>query len=267
MSVLRKLEHAVEKAAGTVAEGAEEAWDATAKAAVKAYTATEKGAVTAWDATEQAAMDAWYATEHGAVGAWDQGENAWPPKFLTQSENTIVIANGSDRYDVRVCVAPNKDWVIADMTTTVATTVAFAVATEGTSLGAVPTQIKTIREAWQVLKLAKTCATVAGLGFKVAKLLDEITVRIPPGEKRTVLDTAIRNPLRYIDPSGWGAIYGASDVTLMVFLWDPEAHRILEQVQFNSNSDTTWVVDELRGVARSSRQTPAIPARGFHSWQ
>ena len=166
-------------------------------------------------------------------------------------DNKVHVANRSS-YDVRVIVVPNKDWVIADIVTALATTVVTAIATGGTSLGTVPAQIKTFSDLWELVTLLKTLGTMGSVLYKdgvLLELFEKATIKISPGEFKNVLEKVLYNPLDYLGPSGWAAISGASDVTLGVFLWNKASDVVVKTTQFNTNSDYSWLVDDA-GVHR-----------------
>lgn len=183
-------------------------------------------------------------------------------------DNNIHIANNT-WMDVHVLVSPNKDYVIGDITATVATTVASAIVTSGGSLGEVPARIKSFSDLWKLLKLLKTMGTVVGLGIKTSELIANHTIRIAPHEVKNVLHKALYNPLDYLGPTGWAAIFGGSEITIAVLLYNPKMNVVEKLTKFNTNSDYSWLVSSLPGVVRVKYGKLWVPQKGgiVHAWE
>jgi hypothetical protein len=166
----------------------------------------------------------------------------------------VHIANQSG-HEVRVIVAPNKDYVIGEIATAVATTIASAIITDGASLGAIPAEIKTFSDLMKLLKLVKTLASCGSVIYNEARLyelVDRNTIAIPNGEVKNVLAKTLLNPLDYCGPTGWARIFGGREVMVGVMTWDKASKSVglvRDVTHFNTNSDHSWLVDG-RGVHR-----------------
>ena len=194
------------------------------------------------------------------------------------ANNQIHVANNTSE-DVYVFVTPNKDWAWGDLGFSIAT----SIATLGVGSVSVVNSVSTLSKLMNIVKLV---IKVASYGAKVYKLADNITleltqekieearkikqeiidflekeaVKIPSKEFRQVDEVKNYNPLRMITPSGWGALFGASDVTLFI-----TTSSLSHQVMFNTNSDFSWVVYQNE-IVRAKYGTVWTPSRedGFY---
>jgi hypothetical protein len=160
-------------------------------------------------------------------------------------DNKVHIANQTGMF-VRVIVVPNKDYIIGDMVATIATSIASAIATDGASLGEIPAEIKSFSDLMKLINLVKTMGSMGGMMYKegeLCELFNKTTIKIPPFKVENVLKKELYNPLDYLGPSGWAAIFGGKDVTLAIILWNDASNKVLEITHFNTNSDHSWLVD------------------------
>ncbi len=164
--------------------------------------------------------------------------------------NKVHVVNNTN-YEVRVAVAPNPDFVIADAVCSVASSVANNAA--GSNAGA-PTPIKTFKDLKKLYDLLKTKTTTDPALKSVSELLNKTTCKISPREVVDVVVKPLYNPLDYLTASGWGAITGAHEMHLVVYVRDPvQPDVVLHSVAFNTNSDTSWSVCDsgvVRGLVR-----------------
>lgn len=96
----------------------------------------------------------------------------------------------------------------------------------------------------------------------VKELFEKHSVHIAPDEVIKVFDKTMINQLSYLSPSAWGAVFGASDMALII------VNKSLEKkVAFNTNSDWSWIITG-QGVLRAKYGTLWQQDRGsgFHSW-
>ncbi len=150
-------------------------------------------------------------------------------------DHQVHIANNTNR-PLNVIVSPNEAWVWADVTTGVAS-LAFG----GYGI------INSVKALYAVLRTVSFIGTGIGLATKTIEFFKKNSIEIAPGEYRRVNDKTLLNPLDYLGPSGWGEIFGASTLTVMIVdLGNKRA------VKFNSNADDSWIVNENE-VVRAER--------------
>lgn len=154
--------------------------------------------------------------------------------------------------DVYVLVAPNSDWTWADL----ATDLAF-LAVDG--IGAV----NAVKDVWTAVKTVQALGDSIGSALKFTEFFKENGITIKAGDVKDVLDkTTYKNPLNYLTPSFYGAIFGASDITVIVV-----TKELKKAAYFNSNSDYSWICTE-EGVVRAKygHLWVADPSEGDHKW-
>lgn len=146
------------------------------------------------------------------------------------STRHIHVANAT-KMPIAVIVSPNSDWIYADL----ATAVASLVVSFGSTA---PAGLKAIKSATTLVELyqaSRYYRGVAGVGTRMYNLFAEKGTTIKPGEYVDVQQRSNSNPLNYLDPSQYGALFKASDFTLMITREDGSS------VIFNTNSDTSWI--------------------------
>lgn len=147
----------------------------------------------------------------------------------------IHIAN-STSSTVRVIVAPNMDWMIADLVVGGALIVVDGV-------GVIST-VSDIMKIWNAISFQLDAISQA---FKVKKLFDEKGLKIEPGQVLKVSEHDLANPLQYLSPSAWAALSGGSDMTLTIYV-DSDDPKQMKLAQFNSNSDWSWIIQDNKVV-------------------
>lgn len=167
------------------------------------------------------------------------------------SSNTVHFANHLSQ-DVHIFVSPNKDWVFADFLVDVGT-----LFIDG--YGAV----KATEDLWKILKTMKFIGDEVSTGLKFTEFFIGISLTVKPGQVCKIYNTSTSNPLRYLSPSGWGAIFNGKDVTLTVATNDFQ-----KSVQFNTNSDHSWIAITDKVVrAKYGTLNQEDPKSGKHIWR
>ncbi len=179
----------------------------------------------------------------------------------------IHIANNSSEA-IYVLPVPNSDWVWADIGFDVATTVAISLATAGTGTAAASANtVRSLSTLEKVIKVAKMIATVTYLPRTVATWVTRATqaanlteaalldaankdllavrdflgrdaILVGRDEFKQVFKEGVWSPTRYISPSGIGAAFGSSNMTL--FIINESLSRL---VKFNTNGDYSWIIN------------------------
>ncbi len=177
-------------------------------------------------------------------------------------DNQIHVANNSSET-IYVFVAPNTDWLIADLVVGVAS-LAF-------SVGGVAKSVKTVKDLYNmtrtltimeklklVYKAYGIVSPISGAGSVIMKANDianakdfvrKNAVPIAPRNFQKVLDRTNLNPLDYFSPTGWAAVCGGSEKSLMIV-----NESFTKQAQFNTNSDWSWIVND-KAIVRSKYGT------------
>ncbi|MFN6531259.1 hypothetical protein [Nostoc sp. ChiSLP03a] len=172
----------------------------------------------------------------------------------TASQRHVHVANATG-MSIAVVISANKDWAIAD----IATSVALLVATCGTTA---PSGLSAIKEAKTLMDLynaTKTIRAAAGVGSAIYKAFAEKATTIENGKFKDVIQRSNSNPLNYLDPSQYGAICNASDLTVMIVREDGQ------QAIFNTNSDRSWIMYPP-GYCRAKYDTLWTPDGEPHNW-
>lgn len=175
-------------------------------------------------------------------------------------DNQIHVANNSGEK-IYVIVTPNKDWVWGD----VGFAVASSLFTGGTSAVTAVNSLSRLQRIITLVRFAINNPIVKAIKYgsivyrtgknierefdhslkekaqaarkEIIDFLQKEGVTIQPGDFKQVNNEKNYNPLRMITPSGWGGLFGASDMTLFI------ATESLSRVAlFNTNSDWSWIV-------------------------
>ncbi|MBP2173105.1 hypothetical protein J3E05_001436, partial [Methanococcus voltae] len=167
------------------------------------------------------------------------------------SRNTVHFANHLSQ-DVHIFVSPNKDWVFADFLVDVGT-----LFIDG--YGAV----KATKDLWKILRTMKFISDQVSAGLTFTEFFKGVSLKVKPGQVRKIYSTSTSNPLKYLSPSGWAAIFNGKDVTLTVVTDDFQ-----KSVQFNTNSDHSWIAitDEVVR-AKYGTLNQEYPKSGRHAWR
>lgn len=145
-----------------------------------------------------------------------------------------------------VIVAPNSDWVWADLGST-----AVSIVTTG------PIGLQSFVQLFNSLKLL---GSSVGAALKVGEFFEQNGIKIEPGKWHNVKEKSMLNPLNYLDLSMWGTIFGASTATLFIKVGDRIA-------KFNTNGDYNWILNEDRIVrAKPDSLEEEDPAAGVKFW-
>lgn len=175
-------------------------------------------------------------------------------KLDTASERHVHVANGTG-MPIAVVVSANKDWVYAD----ISAAVVMAVASLGSSAPAGLQAIKNAATLWDLYNATRYYRAVAGVAGQIFKIFAEKGTTIEDGQCIDIVQRSNSNPLKYLDPSQYGALCGASDFTLMIVRQDG-----LSAI-FNTNSDTSWIAYPP-GYCRAKYGTLWQPDDGPHDW-
>lgn len=167
------------------------------------------------------------------------------------SSNKIHFANHLTQ-DVHIFVSPNKDWVLADFLTDIGT-----MFIDGYGM------FNSTKDIWKILYSMKFISSEVSTGLKFTEFFKKHSYTVKPGGECKISDKSTSNPLKYLDPSGWAAIFNGKDVTLIVSTDDFKT-----SIQFNSNSDKSWIAS-TRGVVRAKYGTinTEDPHKGLHKWR
>jgi len=155
---------------------------------------------------------------------------------------------------VHVVIAPNGDWVVADVITSFAS-----------GGGALFKGLTTINKVWRGIHLARAAGSLGGGVAKIAKFFEEEGTRIEPGETKLIFSTDWNDPLHYLSylsPSGWGALAGASVKSIMV-----ATKGMKQMLRFNSGDDESWISTHNAVVrAKHGSLFQEDYDEGFHPW-
>jgi hypothetical protein len=142
----------------------------------------------------------------------------------------IHISNRLNQ-DLHVLAFPNPDWVWADMAVSLA------------SLGSSGIKaVKSATDLWKAIYIIKGLGTASGAGLKLTEFFKENGCVISPNDSKNVYDKTNWN---ITSPSYWGAVLGASTVTLVICSAD-----LSLSAQFNSNDDFSWIAGD-RDILRA----------------
>ncbi|MCW8329251.1 hypothetical protein MD588_10580 [Photobacterium sp. SDRW27] len=167
--------------------------------------------------------------------------------------NSVHFANNLDS-DIYVMVAPNQDWVWADLSTDLA-----FLAVDG--IGAV----NAVKDVWTAIKTVQALGDGIGSALKFTEFFKKNGITIKSGQCKDVLSkTTYENPLNYLTPSFWGALFGASDVTIIAV-----TDELKMSVMYNTNSDYSWIATG-ESVVRAKygslwQQSPQSGIHYFHT--
>lgn len=180
----------------------------------------------------------------------------------------IHIANDSSE-DIFVLPVPNTDWIWADVAFDVASTIAISVATAGTGTAAASgNAVKSLSSLEKVIKIAKMIATATQVPrqiatwvnrgiqaynvteaeiidrakkdlLKVTDFLVRDALKVKRNSYEEVFKEGVWSPTRYISPSGIGAAFGASNMTLFII-----NESLTRLVKFHTNGDYSWIVKD-----------------------
>ncbi len=167
-------------------------------------------------------------------------------------ENELLIANVTDD-EIAVVVSSNLHWVLADFSVNLAT----LIATEGgTSFQAIKSA-QTVKELYDATKQLRAAANVA---LKIWEFFNKNGLVIKKNKAVVVNKKGIVSPFDYLNPSGWAAVCGASDLSIII------ASK-KGQIYFNSNSDESWIVlpEGCKKLKKGSKSVPKKDA-ALHSW-
>jgi|688.fasta_scaffold209082_2 hypothetical protein len=135
---------------------------------------------------------------------------------------------------ISVIVTPNRDWVWAD----VGAAVAQLAISVGSSAPSGLAGLKAAKTMWEVYSATRVYRGVYGVGKTLWGFFENKGFKILPGTFSCVNERTNSNPLNYLTPSQYGALLKAKDFSVTILAMDGQA------VMFNSNSDTSWVVDK-----------------------
>ncbi len=167
-------------------------------------------------------------------------------------ENELLIANASDD-EISVVVSSNMDWAFADLSISLAT----LAATEGeTSFQAIKAA-QTLKELYDATSQLRS---IAGCALKVWELFKKQGLVIKKDKAVVVNKKGIASPFDYLSPSGWAAVCGASDLSIII-------SNKKGQIYFNSNSNESWVVLP-QGCKKLKKGSKSIPKKNavLHPW-
>jgi hypothetical protein len=128
--------------------------------------------------------------------------------------------------------------------------------------------VNSVSSLWAVVRTVSFIGTDVSTAFTKAELatvkefFEKHSLHIPPDKVIKVFDKTTINPLSYLSPSAWGAVFGASDMALII------VNKSLEKkVAFNTNSHWSWIITG-EGVVRAKYGTLWQQDRGagFYSW-
>ena len=198
---------------------------------------------------------------HGDVssGLFDMFKKFTPAGVIYEKLDTAVqshvhVANASEK-PITVIVSADKNWAFAD----IGTSLALLVASAGSSA---PSGLKAMRSAttlWELYQATRYMRGAASLTANAWKLFSEKGTRIEHGQFQDLQQRSQSNPMSYMDPSQWGHMAGAKDISIMIMRED--GHTAF----FSSNSDTSWIAYPP-GYCRAIHGTIWQPADGPHNW-
>ncbi|MCA3966636.1 hypothetical protein [Vibrio vulnificus] len=141
--------------------------------------------------------------------------------------HTIHLANNSNQ-PIQCIVIPNKDWVLADVATS-----AGMMALSGAGI------VKTASDLVRIYKAAAMGSWSIDFAKGIAKLFEENSKVVKPGEVDSVYSTSMANPFDYLNPSKIGSLFhGVSNMTLLLRTEDGK-----HTCTFNTNDDLSWIVE------------------------
>lgn len=135
---------------------------------------------------------------------------------------------------VSVIVTPNRDWVFADLGAVVAQLVISLGSSAPSGLAA----LQSAKTLWDVYTATRIYRGVASVGKTLWGFFEKKGFKILPGAFACVNERSNSNPLSYLTPSQYGAMLKAKDYSVLIVAQDGQS------VMFNTNSDTSWVVDK-----------------------
>jgi hypothetical protein len=175
-------------------------------------------------------------------------------KLDNMSQRYVHIANATG-MPIAVIVAANKDWVYADIASAIVQLVASFGSSAPSGLQAIK-QAKTLFDLYNATRYYRGIVGVAG---QVYKIFAEKGITIEHGDYKAVNNRSNSNPFNYLDPSQYGAICDASDLTVMITREDGEA------AIFNTNSDRSWIAYPI-GYCRAEYGTIWQPEGEVYNW-
>jgi hypothetical protein len=169
------------------------------------------------------------------IMAYEAGETvvAVANKVGELSERKIHVANNCS-VPITLVVAPNRNWVFAD----VGAAIASLVVSFGSSAPAGLAALKGAKSLWDIYNATRQYRAIAGLATTLWGFFSKKGSVIEPGKFECANKRSNSNPLDYLSPSQYGAIFKASDFTMYILAKDGRS------MLFNTNSDTSWIVDD-----------------------
>ncbi|MEA5553334.1 hypothetical protein VB713_20555 [Anabaena cylindrica UHCC 0172] len=149
----------------------------------------------------------------------------------TISQRHVHIANATG-MPIAVVVSANKDWSYAD----IGASAAILVASLGSSAPSGLNAIKQARTLMELYTATKALRATVGVGVQVYKAFAKKGTTIENGQVTDIIQRSNTNPFHYLNPSQYGAIANASDLTVMIVREDGKL------AIFNTNSDTSWIM-------------------------
>jgi hypothetical protein len=172
------------------------------------------------------------------------------------SKRHLYIANNCT-VPVSVIVAPNKDWVAADL---VGTLVSLVVSL-GSSAPSGLAGLKAAKSLYDVYQATRYIRGTASVVTTLWQFFSKRGCQVESRQLECVNQRSNTNPLDYMTPSQFGTLAGASDVSVYIITQDGRT------AFFNTNSDAAWVVDE-DGIkrAKTGKTWEVEPSQGVVAW-